>query len=78
MAPRPDGDRERVVPSTAGGVAPRWVLLASERRPQAPRRVDTPRCQHPEPDGNACNNLCRTALAGAADTPQALSTCAPG
>jgi hypothetical protein len=78
MAPRLDGDRERVVTSTSGGVAQRWVLIASERLPQVQRPVDTHRCKHTEPDVNACNNLCRTALACAADAPQALSTFAHG
>ena len=41
LAPLREGYRCRVVPSTCGGVAQRWVLLDSEpRQPHAQRTVD--------------------------------------
>ena len=41
MAPLTEGYRYRVVPSSYGGVAQRWVLIHSEpRQPQAQRTVD--------------------------------------
>ena len=43
MTPLADGSRERVVPSPAGGLAPRWGLLdAAQRHPHAPPTVTTP------------------------------------
>ena len=43
MAPLQEGYRFRVVSSTYGGVAQRWVLLYSEQRqPQVQRTVETP------------------------------------
>jgi hypothetical protein len=79
MAPRLDGDRARVVTSTAGGGAHRWGRLASApRRAQAPRTVAQPWGKDSAQAGNACQHLCRTACAGAADAPQALSPVAHG
>jgi hypothetical protein len=79
MAPRLDGDRDRALTSPEGGVAHRWGRIASEPRlPQAPRTVDTPWRKHRAQDVNAGKHLCRTACAGAADAPQALSPCAHG
>jgi hypothetical protein len=77
MAPRRDGDRDRGLPSTDGGVAQRWGLISAEqRRPQAQRTVDKHLGKHRAQAVNAVNNLCRTACA--ADAPQALSPCAHG
>jgi hypothetical protein len=47
MAPRLDGYRHRALTSTSGGVAQRWVLIASEQRlPQAQRTVDRQLLKH--------------------------------
>jgi len=75
MAPLLDGYRDRALTSTDGGVAQRWVLIASEPRlPQAQRTVDKPLRKHSEQEVKACTHLCRTAFACAADAQQALST----
>jgi transposase len=79
MAPLLDGYRYRVLTSTYGGVAQRWVLISSEHRlPQAQRTVDKQWLKHREQDVNACKQLCRTACACAADAQQARSTFAHG
>jgi hypothetical protein len=42
-SPRTDGSRAHADTSTDGGMAPRWVLIASASRlPQAQRTVDKP------------------------------------
>ena len=79
MAPLLDGYRYRVLTSTYGGVAQRWVLISSEHRlPQAQRTVDKHLFKHSEQEVKAFNKLCRTAFACAADAQQALSTFAHG
>jgi transposase len=79
MAPRLDGYRDRVLTSTDGGVAQRWVLISSEPRlPQAQRTVDKHLFTHRAQAVKAFTKLCRTAFACAADAQQALSTFAPG
>lgn len=79
MAPRVDGDRARVVTSTSGGGAPRWVLLGAEpRQPQAPQPVDQHRRPQQAQALHAFNTRGRMALAGAADAPQARATLAHG
>jgi transposase len=75
MAPLLDGYRYRVLTSTYGGVAQRWVLISSEHRlPQAQRTVDKQWLKHSEQEVKACKQLGRTAFACAADAQQALST----
>jgi transposase len=75
MTPRLDGYRYRVLTSTYGGVAQRWVLISSEHRlSQARRTVDKPLFKPREQAVHAFNKRCRTACACAADAQQALST----
>jgi transposase len=79
MTPLLDGYRSRVLPSTYGGVAQRWVLICSARRlPQAQHAVDKHLCKHGEQEVKAFKKLCRTAFACAADAQQALATFAHG
>jgi hypothetical protein len=79
MAPLRDGERDRVLTSTDGGVAPRGRLVCSEPRPsQAQRPVDQPRRKRREQDVNAVQQRGRLAGAGAVDAPQALSIFAHG
>src|SRR5919199_5962780 len=60
MAPLRAGYRFRVVSSTYGGVAQRWVLLYSEQRqPQVQRTVDKQWRQHSDQEGKAFKRLCR-------------------
>ena len=77
MAPLHEGYRYREVPSTYGGVAPRWVLLSSEPR-QAPthRTVEKQLRQRSDKEGKACKQLCSTPLACEAEARQALAACA--
>ncbi len=75
MAPLREGYRFRVVPSTYGGVAQRWVLLYSEpRQPQAQRTVDKQWRKQSDQEVKAFKTLCRTAFACEADAQQALTT----
>jgi transposase len=74
MAPRREGYRYCVIPSTYGGVAQRWVLLYWEhRQPQAQRTVDTQWRKQSDQAVKAFKTLCRTALACATDAQQALT-----
>jgi Transposase len=74
MAPLTEGYRYRVVPSSYGGVAQRWVLIYSEQRqPQAQRTVDTQWRQQSDQEVKAFRTLCRTAFACEADAQQALA-----
>ena len=74
MAPLTEGYRYRVVPSSYGGVAQRWVLIYSEQRqPQAQRTVDTQWRQQSDQEVKAFRTLCRTAFACEADAHQALT-----
>jgi len=78
MPPLPEGDRSPTRPSPAGGVAPRWLLSASApRQPPASR----PGAQHllkpSAPDSQAWPPRCGTALAWAAEAPQAWARAAP-
>ena len=58
MAPLQEGYRYRVMPSTYGGVAQRWVLLYSEQRqPHAQRAVDKQWRKHSDQEGNAFKKL---------------------
>ena len=60
-------------------MAPRWVLISSEhRRPQARRPVDTHWRQPSEAAAQALQQLCRPALACAADAQPALAALTHG
>src|SRR5215475_13046843 len=79
MAPLREGYRFRVVSSTYGGVAQRWVLLYSEpRQPQAQRTVDTQWRKQSDREVRAFKRLCRTTFACEADAQQALTSFAAG
>ena len=79
MAPLQEGYRCRVVSSTYGGVAQRWVLLYSEQRePQAQRTVDTPWRKQSDQAVRAFKRLGRTAFACEADAQHALTSFAAG
>ena len=79
MAPLREGYRSRVLSSTYGGVAQRWVLLYSEQRqPHAPRTVDKQWRQQNDEDVKAFKRLCRTAFACEAEAQQALTRFAAG
>jgi transposase len=74
MAPLTEGYRYRVVPSSYGGVAQRWVLIYSEQRqPQAQRTVDKQWRKQSDQEVKAFRTLCRTAFACEADAQQALA-----
>jgi transposase len=74
MAPLREAYRFRVVPSTYGGVAQRWVLVYSEQRqPQAQRTGDKQWRKDSDQDVRAFKTLCRTAFACEADARQALA-----
>ena len=68
MTPLTEGYRYRVVPSSYGGVAQRWVLIHSEpRQPQAQRTVDKQWLKQSTHEVKAFKTLCRTAFACEAD-----------
>jgi transposase len=74
MAPLTEGYRYRVVPSSYGGVAQRWMRIHSEpRQPQAKRTVDKQWLKHSAQAAKAFQTLCRTAFACEADAYQALA-----
>src|SRR4029453_15846252 len=74
MAPLTEGYRYRVVPSSYGGVAERWVLIHSApRQPQAQRTVDKQWLNQSADEVKAFKTLCRTAFACEADAHQALT-----
>jgi transposase len=74
MAPLTEGYRYRVVPSSYGGVAQRWMLIHSEsRQPQAQRTVDKQWLKHSTQEAKAFQTLCRTAFACETDAHQALA-----
>ena len=74
MAPLTEGYRYRVVPSSYGGVAQRWVLIYSEpRQPQAQRTVDKQWLKQSDREVKAFQTLCRTAFACEADAQEALA-----
>jgi transposase len=75
MAPLTEGYRYRVVPSSYGGVAQRWVLIHSElRQAQAQRTVNKQWRKHSDEEVKAFKRLCRTACACEADAQQALTS----
>ena len=79
MEPLGESYRYRVLASTYGGVAQRWMLLYSaHRRPQAQRSVDRHWRKQSEAEAKALQKLCRTAFACAADAQHALTTFAHG
>jgi transposase len=70
-----EGYRDQVLHSTYGGVAQRWLLLASEHRyAQAQRTVDKHLRQQSDQEVKAFKQLCRTTFACEADAHQALTT----
>jgi transposase len=70
-----EGYRYQVLPSTYGGVAQRWLLLASEHRyAQAQRTVDKQLRKQSDQEVKAFKQLCRTTFACEADAQQALTT----
>jgi hypothetical protein len=70
LEPLAEDYRDHVLTTTSGGVA--------HRGPQAQRSVNKPWLQQREAEAQAFQKLCRTALAGATDAQQALTTCAHG
>ena len=75
MAPLTEGYRYRVVPSSYGDIAQRWVLIYSEQRqPQAQRTVDKQWRKQSDQEVSAFKTLCRTAFACEADAQQALTS----
>jgi transposase len=75
MAPLTEGYRYRVVPSSYGDVAQRWVLIHSElRQAQAQRTVNKQWRKHSDEEVKAFKRLCRTAFACEADARQALTS----
>jgi transposase len=75
LAPLMEGYRYRVLSSHYGGVAQRWVLIASEhRQAQAQRTVDKQLLTHSAQEIKAFKKLCRMTFACEADARQALAT----
>lgn len=70
-----EGYRYQVLHSTYGGVAQRWLLLASEPRyAQAQRTVDKQLRKQSDQESKAFTQLCRMTFACEADAHQALTT----
>jgi transposase len=70
-----EGYRYQVLHSTYGGVAQRWLLLASEHRyAQAQRTVDKQLRKPSDQESQEFTQLCRTTFACEADAHQALTT----
>jgi transposase len=79
MAPLTEGYRYRVVPSSYGSIAQRWVLIHSEpRQPQAQRTVDKQWRTQSDQEVKAFRTLCQTAFACEVDAQQALARFAEG
>jgi transposase len=79
MAPLTDGYRSRLLSSTYGGVAQRWVLISSaHRHPQAQHTVGRPLHKPGEQEVPAFQQLCRPTFACEADAQQALATFTQG
>jgi transposase len=75
MAPLTAGYRYHGLPSTSGGIAPRWVLVSSEHRhAQAQRTVDKQLLKQGQREVAAFQQLSRQTFACEADAPQALAT----
>jgi transposase len=73
-----EGYRDQVVPSTSGGVAQRWLLLASEHRyAHAQRTGDTQLHQQSDQEVKAFTQLGRTTVACEAEAQPALTTFEP-
>jgi transposase len=74
LAPLMEGYRYRVLSSHYGGVAQRWVLIASEhRQAQAQRTVDKQLLTHSAQEVKAFKKLCCMTFACEADARQALA-----
>ena len=68
------GYRYHELPSSDGGIEPRWLLISSERRQaQARRTVAQQWRQQRDKETQAFQQLCRTTFACEADARQALS-----
>jgi transposase len=79
MQPLTAGYRYQALTSHSGGVAHRWLRIASAPRPpQARHTVDTQRLRQSEQAGKAWKKWCGTAFACAADAQQALTSFTPG
>lgn len=75
MQPLTEGYRYQALTSHYGGVAQRWLLIASEpRQPQARHTVDKQLLRQSAQEGKAWKKLCGTAFACAADAQQALTS----
>jgi hypothetical protein len=74
MAPLTDGERDHLLASTSGGVAPRGVRIDSaHRHPQAQPTVGRQLRTPGEPAGQAFQPRCRATFACAAEAQQALA-----
>jgi transposase len=74
LQPLTEGYRYHALTSHYGGVAQRWLLIASEpRAPQARRTVDKQLLRQSEQEVKAWKKLCGTAFACVADAQQALT-----
>jgi hypothetical protein len=72
--PRADGYRYRVLPSTSGGVEPRWVRSDSApRHSHAPQTVHQPLLKPGDQEVNTFKQRCRTPCAGEAEAQPALA-----
>jgi transposase len=75
LASLKEGYRAHELPSSYGGIEPRWVLIYSEPRPaQARRTVDKQWRQQSDKETNTLKKLCSTTFACEAEARQALST----
>jgi transposase len=75
MTPLADGYRDGVVPSTSGGIEPRWVLIdAAQRHRHAQQAVNKQWLKQGDQEVHPCKKLCRTPFACEADAQQALAT----
>ena len=74
MAPLPDGYRYYVVPSTYGGVEPRWGLIYSAHRHTPAQHTVKQLLKQGGKEVNTLKKLCRTTFACEADAQQALAT----
>jgi transposase len=75
MTPLADGYRDRVMPSTDGGVEPRWVLIYSAQRHSHAQHTVNKQLRKPgDQEVNTFKKLCRPTFACEAAAQQALAT----